>query len=111
MTSTNFAKSAKSAVSTLVLAIATLGAASSFAASNNTNKGSEGEMLAAATFVSTTTRADVKADYLKAAKSGQIVASTEGATLKAPEFMSTRAAADVRLEAVVAAQTPVFGTL
>ena len=78
---------------------------------NNINRGSEGEMLAAATFVSTTTRADVKADYLKAAKSGQIVASTEGATLKAPEFMSTRAADDVRSETVVAAQTPIFGAL
>ena len=78
---------------------------------NNINRGSEGEMLAATMFVSTATRADVKADYLKATKSGQMVASTEGATLKAPEFMSTRAAADVRLEAVVAAQTPVFGTL
>ena len=108
MTTTNFAKSA---VSTLVLAIAALGTASSFAASNTANKGSEGEMLAATTFVSATTRADVKADYLKAAKSGQIVASTVGTTLKAPEFMSTRAAADVRSEAITAAHTPVFGTL
>ena len=108
MTTTNFAKST---VSTLVLGMAALGTASSFAASNAAAKGSEGEMLAATTFVSTTTRADVKADYLKAAKSGQIVAATEGTTLKAPEFMSTRSSADVRSEAIAAANTPVFGTL
>ena len=103
---TNFAKSA---VSTLVLAVAALGAANSFAA-GGTAKGTEGEMLLPA-FTSTTTRAEVQTDLIRAAKSGQIIPSTAGTTLKAPEFVSTRAAADVRAEAVVAAHNPVVGTI
>ena len=101
---------AKTAVSTLVLAAAALGAASSFAGTS-TVKGTEGEMLAVTTFTSSTTRAEVQTDLIRAAKSGQIVPSIAGTTLKAPEFMSTRSAADVRAEAVVAAHTPVFGTI
>lgn len=100
---------AKSAVSTLVLAVAALGAANSFAAAG-TVKFTEGEMLLPA-FTSTTTRAEVQTDLIRAAKSGQIIPSTAGTTLKAPEFVSTRAAADVRAEAVVAAHNPVVGTI
>ena len=107
MTTINFAKSA---VSTLVLAVAALGAANSFAATSAA-KGTEGEMLAATTFTSTTTRAEVQTDLIRAAKSGQIVPSIAGTTLKAPVFMSTRSAAEVRAEGVVAAHTPVFGTI
>ncbi len=106
-TSFNFTKSA---VSTLVLAVAALGAASSFAGTS-TAQGTEGEMLALTTFTSTTTRAEVQTDLIRAAKSGQIIPSTAGTTLKTPEFMSTRAAADVRAEGVVAARTGVFGTI
>jgi hypothetical protein len=103
---TNFAKSA---VSTLVLAVAALGAASSFAGTSDV-KGTEGEMLTSA-FTSTTTRAAVQSDLIRAAKSGQIIASIAGTTLKAPEFMSSRSAAEVRAEAVVAAHHPVVGTI
>lgn len=102
--------SAKTAVSTIVLAIAAFGAASSFAASSSA-KGTEGEMLTAPAFASATTRADVKADYVRAAKSGQIIQSIEGTTLRAPAFVSTRSAAEVRAEGVTAAHTPVFGTI
>lgn len=106
---TNSFNFTKSAVSTLVLAVATLGAASSFAASGPA-KGSEGEMLFPA-FTSTATRAEVQTDLIRAANSGQIIPSIAGTTLKAPEFMGTRAAADVRAEGVVAARSPVIGTI
>ena len=104
---TNFAKSA---VSTLVLAVAALGAASSFAGTS-TAKGTEGEMLFAPAFTSTMTRDQVKAEYLQAAKTHQIVAATEGAVLVEPAFVSTRSVAEVRAEAVVAAHHPVIGTI
>ncbi len=100
---------AKSAVSTLVLAVATLGAASSFAGTSDAIT-SDGQLLFPA-FTSTMTRAQVQADTIKAAKSGQIVQATEGAVFKMPEFVSTRSAAEVRAEAVTAAHTPVFGTI
>lgn len=106
----SFAKSAVSSfASTLVLAVAALGAASSFAAGGPV-KGTEGELLFPA-FTSVTTRAEVQSDLIRAAKSGQIIASTAGTTLKAPEFVSTRSVADVRAEAVVAAHNPVIGTI
>ena len=95
---TNFAKTA---ASTLVLAVAALGAASSFAGTSDA-KTTDGQLLFPA-FTSTMTRAQVQADYIKAAKSGQIVQATEGAVLKVPDFVSTRSAADVRAEAVNAA--------
>lgn len=103
---TNFAKTA---ASTLVLAAAAFGAASTFAASG-TAKGTEGEMLLPA-FTSTTTRAQVQTDLVRAAKLGQIIPSISGTTLKAPMFVSTRLAADVHAEAVTAAQHPVVGTI
>ena len=100
---------AKSAVSTLVLAVAALGAASSFAA--EAAKGTEGEMLFAPAFTSTVTRAEVQTDLIRAAKSGQIIPSIAGTTLKQPEFVSKRSVAEVRAEAVVAAHHPVIGTI
>ena len=100
----------KSVVSTLVLAMVALGAASSFAASS-TAKGTEGEMLFAPAFTSKVTRDQVKAEYFQAAKTHQIVAATEGAVLAEPAFVSTRSVAEVRTEAVVAAHHPVIGTL
>ncbi len=103
---TNFAKSA---VSTVVLAVAALGAASSFAGTSDA-KTTDGQLLFPS-FTSTMTRAQVQADYIKAAKSGQIIPSTAGTTLKVPEFVSTRSAAEVRAEAVVAAHHPVIGTI
>ncbi len=99
---------AKTAATTLILAAAALGAASSFAA--GVAKGPEGEVLLPA-FTSTTTRAAVQTELIRAAKSGQIIPSIAGTTLKAPEFVSTRSAADVRAEAVAAARHPVVGTI
>ena len=104
---TNFAKSA---VSTVVLAIAALGAASSFAGASDA-KTTDGQLLFPA-FTSTLTRAQVQADYIKAAKAGEIVPSTLGTTVKAPEFVGTRSAAEVRAEAVMAARhSPVVGSI
>lgn len=101
---------AKTAVSTVVLAIAALGAASSFAGASDA-KTTDGQWLFPA-FTSTLTRAQVQADYIKAAKSGQIIQATEGAVLKVPEFVSTRSAAEVRAEAVMAARhSPVVGSI
>ena len=92
---------AKTAVSSIVLALAALGSASSFAATSDF-KNSAGEPLFPA-FTSVLTRAQVQADYIKAVKAGEIVASIEGTTLKAPAFVGVRSAADVRAEAVMAA--------
>ena len=92
---------AKTAVSSIVLALAALGSASSFAATSDV-KNSAGEPLFPA-FTSVLTRAQVQADYIKAVKAGEIVPSIEGTTLKAPAFMSVRSVADVRAEAVMAA--------
>ncbi len=100
---------AKSAVSTLVLAVAALGAASSFAA--EPAKGTEGELMFAPAFTSTVTRAEVQTDLIRAAKLGQIIPSIAGTTLKQPEFVSKRSVAEVRAEAVVAAHHPVIGTI
>ena len=94
--------SAKTAVSSIVLALAALGSASSFAAASDV-KNSAGEPLFPA-FTSVLTRAQVQADYIKAVKAGEIVPSIEGTTLKAPAFMSVRSVADVRAEAVMAAR-------
>ena len=93
---------AKTAVSSIVLALAALGSASSFAATSDV-KNSAGEPLFPA-FTSVLTRAQVQADYIKAVKAGEIVPSIEGTTLKAPAFMSVRSVADVRAEAVMAAR-------
>ena len=93
---------AKTAISSIVLALAALGSASSFAA-DSTVKNSAGELLFPV-FNSTLTRAQVQADYLQAARAGLIVPSIEGTTLKAPAFASTRSAAEVRSEAVMAAR-------
>ena len=93
---------AKTAVSSIVLALAALGSASSFAAASDV-KNSAGEPLFPA-FTSVLTRAQVQADYIKAVKAGEIVPSIEGTTLKAPAFMSVRSVADVRAEAVMAAR-------
>lgn len=101
---------AKTAISSIVLALAALGSASSFAAS--TQKGTEGEALSASSFMSTKSRAEVQADYFQAVKAGQLVAMTEGTVLVAPAFMSIRTADDVRVEAVMAAHHPLnTGTL
>ena len=103
-------KFAKSTVSTLVLAVAALGAASSFAGTSDA-KTTDGQLLFPA-FTSTMTRAQVQADYIKAAKAGEIVPSTLGTTVKAPEFVGTRSAAEVRAEAVMAARhSPVVGSI
>ena len=93
---------AKTAVSSIILALAALGSASSFAATSDV-KNSAGEPLFPA-FTSVLTRAQVQADYIKAVKAGEIVPSIEGTTLKAPAFMSVRSVADVRAEAVMAAR-------
>ena len=95
---------AKTAVSSIVLALAALGSASSFAATSDV-KNSAGEPLFPA-FTSVLTRAQVQADYIKAVKAGEIVASIEGTTLKAPAFVSVRSVAEVRAEAVMAAHHP-----
>ena len=95
---------AKTAASSIVLALAALGSASSFAA-DSTVKNSAGEPLFPA-FTSVLTRAQVQADYLQAARAGQIVPSIEGTTLKAPAFVSTRSPAEVRMEAAMAVAHP-----
>ena len=104
--------STKTALSSIVLALAalaTLGSASSFA---GTQIGTEGEALTPSTFVSVTSRAAVQADYFQAVKSGQLVAMTEGAVLVSPAFMSQRARDGVHTEAVMAAhQSLNTGTL
>ena len=101
---------AKTAVSSIVLALAAFGSASSFA--GGTQIGTEGEALTSSTFVSVTSRAAVQADYVQAAKSGQIVAMTEGAVLVSPAFMSQRTRDGVHTEAVMAASHPLnIGTL
>ncbi len=126
---TNFAKTT---VSTVVMALAALGAASSFAANVPTDavgnktraevraeylqavkngeivSATEGTVLVAPAFVSTKTRAEVRAEYLQAVKSGQIVQATEGAMLVGPAFVSTHSRAEVRAEAVAAAHNPAF---
>jgi len=126
---TNFAKTT---VSTVVMALAALGAASSFAANIPTDavgnktraevraeylqavkngeivSATEGAVLVAPAFVSTKTRADVRAEYLQAVKNGQIVQVTEGEPLVAPAFVSTRTRDEVRAEAVAAAHNPAF---
>ncbi len=95
---------AKTAASSIVLALAALGSASSFAA-DSTVKNSAGELLFPA-FTSTMTRAQVQAEYFKAVKAGQLVAMTEGTVLVAPAFMSTRTRDEVRAEAIMAAGHP-----
>jgi hypothetical protein len=101
---------AKTAISSIFLALAALGSASSFAAS--VQKGTEGETLSAPAFMSAKSRAEVQAEYFQAVKAGQLVAMTEGTVLVAPAFMSTRSADDVRAEAVMAAHHPLnTGTL
>ena len=100
---------AKTAVSSIVLALAALGSASSFAA-DSTVKNSAGELLFPH-FTSTMTRAQVQADYVQAAKTGRIVPSIAGTTLKAPDFVSARTRADVRAEAIMAAGTHAPGTI
>jgi hypothetical protein len=100
----------KTAISSIVLALAALGSASSFAAS--TQKGTEGEALSAPAFMSSKSRADVQAEYFRAVKAGQLVAMTEGTVLVTPAFMSVRSTNDVHAEAVMAAQHPLnTGTL
>ena len=98
------ATTAKTAVSSIVLALSALGSASSFAATSDV-KNSAGEPLFPA-FTSVLTRAQVQADYSKAVKAGEIVPSIEGTTLKAHAFMGVRSAADVRAEAVNAVAHP-----
>ena len=101
---------AKTAVSSIVLALAAFGSASSFAAS--TQKGTEGEALFAPAIMSVTSRAAVQADYFQAVKAGQLVAMTEGTVLVAPAFMSIRTRDGVHAEAVMAAHHPLnTGTL
>jgi hypothetical protein len=101
---------AKTAISSIVLALAALGSAGSFAAS--VQKGTEGETVWAPALTSNKTRAEVQAEYFQAVKSGQIVAMTEGAVLVAPEFMSIRSRDDLHTEAVMAASHPLnTGTL
>ena len=100
---------AKTAASSIVLALAALGSASSFAA-NSTLRNSDRELLFPV-FTSTTTRAQVQADYLQAARAGLIVASSEGMTPKVPAFVSTRSVADVHSEAVMAARTQPVGSI
>ncbi len=95
---------AKTAVSSIVLALAALGSASSFA-ENSTAITSEGK-LHFPVFTSTMTRAQVHADYLKAAMAGLIVPGIEGTTVKAPAFVSTRSVAEVHAEAVMAVAHP-----
>lgn len=95
---------AKTAVSSIVLALAALGSASSFA-SDSTVKNSAGELLFPH-FTSTMTQAQVQAEYFKALKAGQIVPSIEGTTLKAPAFASSRSPAEVRMEAVMSVAHP-----
>ena len=100
---------AKTAVSSIVLALAALGSASSFAAAQ---KGTEGESLWTPAVMSSKTRADVQAEYFKAVKAGQLVAMTEGTIFVAPAFMTARSRDDVRAEAVMAAHHPLTtGTL
>ena len=107
---TKFAKTAVATLSSVVLAVATLGATSSFAATS-TARNTDGDLLFAPALTSTTTRAQVQAEYIKAAKSGQIIPSSDGITLRAPAFVSARPAAEVHAEALVAARAPVFGSI
>ena len=100
---------AKTAASSIVLALAALGSASSFAA-NSTARNIDGE-LRFPVFTSTTTRAQVQADYLQAARAGLIIPSSEGMTLKLPAFASARSVADVHSEAVMAARTQPLGSI
>ena len=99
---------AKSAVSTLVLAVAALGAASSIAGTS-TARNTDGDLRFTPALTSTTTRAQVQAEYIQAAKSGQIVLSSDGTMLRAPAFVGTRSAAEVRAEAVYAAHHSTMG--
>ena len=100
---------AKTAASSIVLALAALGSASSFAA-NSTVRNSDGE-LRFPVFTSTMTRAQVQVDYLQAARAGLITSSSEGMTLKVPAFASARSPADVHSEAVMAARTQPVGSI
>ena len=100
---------AKTAASSIVLALAALGSASSFAASS-TVRNSDGE-LRFPVFTSAMTRAQVQADYLQAARAGLITSSSEGMTLKVPAFASARSPADVHSEAVMAARTQPVGSI
>lgn len=112
---TNFAKTT---VSTVVMALATLGAASSFAAyvpvdamggkTGQIVSVTEGDVLVTPTLASTKARAEVRAEYLQAVKNGQIVSATEAANAVTPLFVSTRAREEVRAEAVTAAHNPAF---
>ena len=112
---TNFAKTT---VSTVVMALATLGAASSFAANapvaGMSGKAAqivtvtEGDVLVMPSLASTTTRAEVRAEYLQAVKNGQFVSSTEASNALTPQFVSTHTRAELRAEAVAAAHNPAF---
>ena len=95
---------AKNTASSIVLTLAALGCASSFAA--NMQNGTEGEALYTQDLMSTKTRAEVQAGYLQAVKAGQLVAMTEGTMLVGPAFMSTRTREEVRAEAVMAGSHP-----
>jgi nucleoid-associated protein YgaU len=77
---TNFAKTT---VSTVVLALAAFGAASSFAANNPTDA---------------RTRADVRAETLQAVKAGTIVSHGEGAALQEPVLVSNTTRAQVQAD-------------
>lgn len=115
---TNFAKTTSFTAATVVMALATLGAASSFAAnapvagmggkSAQIVTVTEGDVVVMPTLASTRARAEVRAEYLQAVKNGQIVSATEAANAVTPRFVSTRARDEVRAEAVAAAHNPSF---
>ncbi len=96
-------KSIKFAASVLAVAAATALSANAFAADFNYNNASQ--LLPKTT--STLSRAEVVADYLKAAKEGTLVKNSEaGYTPVAGAVQSTVTRAEVRAEALHAAHSP-----
>jgi predicted RNase H-like HicB family nuclease len=115
---------AKAAVSAIVLAVATLGAASSFAASEPAAvqggktraevvaeyqralkageivRGESDNAVPALVQASGKTRAEVMAEYQRALKAGELVHGVDGYAWAAPSVQSIRSRDEVRKEAV-----------
>jgi hypothetical protein len=84
-------------IASTLVAVAALTSASAFALSNMA--GEAAYVIPAQTFTSNTTRAQVRAEYLQAGKTGRVAVSNEAAFAPVVATPSTLSRAEVREEA------------
>ena len=94
-------------IASTVIALSALAGASAFAQSNQ--YGEAALVFAPVASTSSVTRAQVKADYLNARKSGALAVSQEGAFAAVPATASTMTRAEVRNDAVISARATQIG--